>query len=131
MSIHAKGTFEVTVDRQPPYDVNEGAALGRSSLKKRFLGDLQGESAVEMLSAGSLLVKGSAAYVAIERIVGTIGGRAGTFVMQHSGIMKRGEASLVLTVVPDTGTGALTGISGRMTIDIVEGQHRYTFDYDL
>ena len=65
MSTHAKGTFEVTVERQPPHDVNEGAAIGRSSIRKRFHGDLQGESTVEMLSAGSLLVKGSAGYVAI------------------------------------------------------------------
>jgi hypothetical protein len=131
MSTHAKGTFEVTVDRQPPYDINEGAALGRTSIRKVFRGDLQGESTVEMLSAGSLTVKGSAGYVAIERVVGTMGGRAGTFVLQHSGTMKRGETSLTVTVVPDTGTGALTGISGRMTIDIVEGQHRYGFEYDL
>ncbi len=128
---NAQGTFEVKAERQPPYDVNEGAALGRTSIHKVFRGDLTGESSVEMLSAGSLTVKGSAGYVAIERVVGTIGGRAGTFVLQHSGTMKRGQASLVVTVVPDTGTGALVGITGAMTIDIVDGEHRYTFAYEL
>jgi hypothetical protein len=127
----AKGTFEVTVDRQPPYDINEGAALGRTSIRKQFRGELTGESSVEMLSAGSLTVKGSAGYVAIERVTGTMGGRAGTFVLQHSGTMKRGQATLQLSVVPDTGTGALTGITGSMTIDIIDGQHHYVFTYDF
>ena len=93
-------------------------------------GDLEGESSVEMLSAGSS-VKGSAGYVAIERVVGTLHGRTGTFVLQHSGSMNRGAPSLTISVVPDSGTGALTGLAGTMTIDIVDGQHRFAFDYTL
>jgi hypothetical protein len=76
-------------------------------------------------------VKGSAGYVAIELVVGRLDGRAGTFVLQHSGSMNRGAASLSVTVVPDSGTGELAGLTGTMTIDIVEGKHSYRFEYSL
>jgi hypothetical protein len=83
-----------------------------------------------MLSAGTG-VKGSAGYVAIERVVGRLDGRSGTFVLQHSGTMNRGQASLLVTVVPDSGTGELAGLAGTMAIDIVDGKHSYRFEYAL
>jgi len=131
MTNHARGRFDVTRTAEPPYDTREGAILGRSRFEKRFEGALVGTSVVDMLSAGSSVVKGSAGYVAIERVEGELDGRAGSFVLQHSGTMDRGVASLSVTVVPDTATGALVGLRGRMTIEIANGDHRYTFDYDL
>ena len=126
----ASGTFEVTMSPEPPYDVDEGASIGRVSIKKRFLGDLEATSNVEMIGARSEL-KGSAGYVAIERVKGTLHGRAGTFVLQHSGTMARGKGELSVSVVPDSATGELKGLSGRMTIEIVEGKHLYVFEYGI
>lgn len=106
------------------------ASLGRMSIDKTFEGDLQGTSRGEMLTAmGS--VKGSAVYVAIERVTGTIDGRSGTFVLAHRGTMTRGAQSLEITVVPDSGTGQLAGISGTMAITIVNGKHLYDLEYSL
>jgi hypothetical protein len=130
MSRQAKGTFDVTMNPQPPYDTAAGATLARTSIAKRFHGDLEATSAVEMLSAMTG-VKGSAGYVAIERVTGSLHGRSGSFVLQHSGTMTRGKGELSVTVVPDSGTAALAGIAGRMTIEITEGKHFYTFDYTL
>ncbi|MPZ99391.1 MAG: DUF3224 family protein [Dehalococcoidia bacterium] len=129
MPQRAEGHFEVTGDPQP-YDTVEGVTLARSRLEKRFHGDLQGASDVEMLSAiaGDT---GSAGYVAIERVSGTLGGRSGSFVLQHNGTLLRGAPSLTVSVVPDSGTGALEGIAGEMQIDITPEGHRYTFDYTL
>jgi uncharacterized glyoxalase superfamily protein PhnB len=108
----------------------EGAVLGRFSLDKRFHGDLDGVSKGEMLSAGTS-VKDSAGYVAIERVSGELHGRTGTFALQHFGVMTRGAPSLTLTVVPDSGTGELTGLAGRMAILIEGGNHSYAFDYAI
>lgn len=83
-----------------------------------------------MLAVGTA-VEGSAAYVAIERVSGTLGGRKGAFFAQHSGVMDRGTPSLSLTVVPDSGADELQGLTGSMQIDIVDGQHHYTFDYEV
>jgi len=131
MSTRAAGPFDVTVNPEPSYESSEdGIVLGRLSLTKEFRGDLEASSVVQMLSAGTS-VKGSAGYVAIERVVGKLHGRAGTFVLQHSGSMARGTASLTVTVVPDSGSGELAGLAGAMTIDIVEGKHSYAFDYTL
>jgi uncharacterized protein DUF3224 len=130
MSQRATGPFQVQMTPQPPYDSADGVSLGRISIHKQFEGDLAGTSQVEMLSAGTP-VKGSAGYVAIERVVGTLHGRAGSFVLQHSGTMNRGEPSLSVTVVPDSGTGGLQGLSGRMSIEVADGKHRYVFDYAL
>jgi hypothetical protein len=130
MASHARGTFEVTLNREPPYFADAGATLARTSIIKQFQGELEGSSQVEMLSAGTK-TKGSAGYVAIERVTGTLNGRAGTFVLQHSGSMNRGKAELTVTVVPDSGSAELTGLVGKMTIDIVEGRHFYDFDYAL
>jgi hypothetical protein len=131
MSTRAAGSFDVTMNPEPHYDgFEDGTVLGRMSLTKTFHGDLEATSQVVMLSAGTP-VKGSAGYVAIERVVGKLGGRAGTFILQHSGAMNRGQASLTVTVVADSGTGELVGLSGSMTIDIIEGKHFYGFDYTV
>ena len=100
------------------------------SIDKQFTGDLSAASRGEMLSAGTTL-KGSAGYVAIEKVTGTLHGRDGTFLLQHSGTMNRGAPSLSITVVPDSGTGALTGIAGTMQIIIENRQHSYIFEYSL
>jgi hypothetical protein len=130
MSTRAKGTFEITMTPHPPYDTAKGATIARASIDKKLEGELTATSKVEMISAMSE-VKGSAGYVAIERINGTLNGRTGTFVVQHMGTMSRGTQSLTIHVVPDTGTGELEGLTGKMAIDIVEGKHFYTLDYDL
>jgi hypothetical protein len=127
----AAGPFDVTMAPEPHYEATDGGVvLGRVGLEKHFHGDLDATSLVRMLSAGGS-IKGSAGYVAIERVTGHLHGRAGSFVLQHSGSMNRGEASLTVTVVPDTGTGELAGLSGSMTIDIVDGKHSYVFEYSL
>ena len=130
MTARATGTFEVKLTPQPSGDAGDGASLGRMAIDKQFRGDLEGTSVGEMLSALTH-VKGSAGYVAIERVTGTLQGRRGTFVLQHSGTMTRGAPQLVITVVPDSATGALTGLAGTMTIDIANGAHSYAFDYSL
>lgn len=130
MSNHAGGTFEVEMSPQPPYDTAAGVSLARVSIKKQFRGDLEASSTVEMIGAMTG-VQGSAGYVAIERVTGTLGGRAGGFVLQHAGTMTRGNSELSVSVVPDSGSGELTGIAGKMRIDIVEGKHLYAFDYTL
>ena len=104
--------------------------MGHSRFDKRFRGPLDAASVVHMLAVMSP-VAGSGAYVAIERIEGTLNGRRGSFFAQHNGVMDRGKPSLDLTVVPDTGTDGLVGLRGRIAIDIVDGKHFYTFDYDL
>jgi len=123
---HATGTFEVKITPQTPKD----APVGRSAVDKAFQGDLKGTSQAEMLSAFSP-IKGSAGYVAIERVTGTLQGRRGTFLLQHSGTMTRGTQQLSITVVPDSGTEQLTGLTGSMTIKIADGKHSYDFAYSL
>lgn len=131
MTKHASGTFEVKVNQQKPDNPEaEAANFGRMSLDKKFSGDLEATSKGEMLAAMSE-VKGSAGYVAMERVSGTLGGRAGTFVLQHRGTMTRGVPQLSVTVVPDSGTGDLAGLSGSMTIKIEDGEHFYDFEYEL
>lgn len=126
----ASGTFTVTSTPHPPYDTEPGAALGRVTILKQFEGDLSASSVVEMLSAITEM-NGSAAYVALERVKGSLGGRQGSFVLSHTGIMKRGSASLTVSVVPDSATQELTGLHGSMSISIADGVHSYTFDYSL
>jgi hypothetical protein len=126
----AQGTFDVSATRQPPYDSADGLVLGRTSFVKSFKGDLEASSTVEMLSAGTP-IKGSAVYVALERVNGKLAGRSGNFVLFHAGVMNRGQASLRLEVAPDSGTGELVGLSGQMQIEINEGQHLYRFEYTL
>jgi Protein of unknown function (DUF3224) len=127
---HASGTFEVKLVPQPPEDKAEGSTLARMSIDKQFHGDLDATSKGQMLTAGTD-VKGSAGYVAIERITGTLEGRSGSFVFQHSGTLTRGAPQQSITVVPDSGTGQLVGLAGQMTINIAEGKHSYEFEYTL
>lgn len=126
----ARGTFEVTLNPLTTYDQAEGHLLGRMSIDKQFRGDLEASSRGEMLSAGTA-VKGSAGYVAIERVSGTLHGRDGTFVLQHSATMARGVPQLSIAVVPDSGTDGLAGLTGRMTIAIADGVHSYEFEYTI
>jgi hypothetical protein len=125
----ANGTFEVKLTPLAAYNTDDTSA-GRLSIDKQFHGDLEATSRGEMLSAGTS-VKGSAGYVAIERVTGALRGRSGTFALQHNGTMTRGTPQLVITVVPDSGTADLTGIAGTMTIDIANGKHSYRLDYTL
>jgi hypothetical protein len=130
MTTCASGTFEVKLNPLVSDDNAEDATLGRMSIDKHFHGDLEATSKGQMLTAGTG-VKGSAGYVAIERVSGTLHGRSGTFVLQHSGTMTRGAPQLTITVVPDSGTGQLAGLAGRMAIKIADGKHSYDFDYTL
>ena len=116
---------------EPPYDVNEGASIGRVAIKKQFSGDLNASSTVEMIGARSTQVKGSAGYVAVERVTGSLHGKSGSFVLQHNGTMTRGKGELSVSVVPDSATGELKGLAGRMTIEISDGNHSYRFEYSL
>lgn len=128
--MHASGTFDVKLAPQPAAPGIEAAQLGRMTIDKRFHGDLAGTSLGEMLSAGTPQ-GGSAGYVAIERVTGTLHGRTGSFVLMHFGLMDRGTPSLRVTVVPDSGTGELAGLKGELAIRIEQGRHQYTFDYTL
>jgi uncharacterized protein DUF3224 len=130
MTTRASGIFDVKLTPQPPQGDPAEATHGRMTIDKTFHGDLDGTSKGEMLAAGTA-VKGSAGYVAIEQVSGALHGRTGTFVLQHSGTMNRGDAQLSVTVVPDSGTGELAGLAGRMAIIITAGTHSYEFDYTL
>lgn len=127
---HARGTFEVDLQPLPLERDVAAATLARMSIAKVFHGDLEGTSRGQMLTAGAA-VKGSAGYVAIEQVSGTLHGRRGTFLLQHHGIMSRGVGDLGITVVPDSGTDQLAGLAGRMGITIADGKHSYDFDYTL
>ncbi len=124
---HTTGLFEVKLT---PQEDNLDSALGRSILDKQFQGALEATSRGQMLSTMTA-VKGSAGYVAIEMVNGTLDGRAGAFALQHNGIMDRGNPSLTIVVVPDSGTGQLAGIEGSMKIEIADGKHTYSFEYTL
>ena len=129
MTMHAKGTFDVKVTPVAE-DKADGSTLGRYSLDKQYHGDLEATAKGEMLTAGSD-VKGSGAYVAVERVTGTLNGRKGSFVLVHKGTMGHGSMHLEVTVVPDSGTDQLTGIAGTLTIIIADGKHSYELDYSL
>ncbi len=127
--LHATGPFDVKLLPQQDDPATAGP-FGRMLLDKRFHGDLEGTSTGQMLAARTA-VDGSAAYVAMESVTGTLHGRRGSFMLAHTGMMDRGTASLSVAVVPDSGTDALTGLSGSMAI-IIEGKaHRYVFDLEL
>ena len=127
---NAAGTFDVKINPLAPYNTAAGAKLGRLSIDKQFHGDLEATSQGEMLSVGTD-IKGSAGYVAIERVTGKLNGRSGGFVLQHNATMTRGAPYLNIIVVPDSGTGELVGLSGTMHIIIAEGKHSYDFQYSL
>jgi hypothetical protein len=128
VTMHAAGPFDVKVT--PQDDKSADAKLGRMALDKQYHGDIEGTGVGQMLTAGTD-VKGSGAYVAIEKVTGTLKGRSGSFVLQHSGTMSGGQFHLNVTIVPDSGTGQLAGISGKMTINITDGKHSYDLEYTL
>jgi len=126
----ASGTFEVKmVPQAPEKDVGD-ASIGRMALDKIFSGDLDASSKGQMLAVRTA-VDGSAGYVAMECVTGSLHGRRGRFALQHSGTMARGTQSLIITVVPDSATEELSGLTGTLAIKIVDGQHHYAFDYTL
>jgi hypothetical protein len=126
----AQGTFDVEMTPEGKDDRSDGNILGTAVVEKRFHGDLDGSGRGRMSSARTL-VSGSAGYVMIERVRGTLDGRSGTFLLQHSGVLNRGAAEARIQVVPDSGTGDLTGMTGRLEIQIRNGQHEYTLRYTL
>jgi hypothetical protein len=125
----AEGPFDVKRSPEAVHAAAEGL-LGRHGLDKRYHGALDALGIGEMLSAGTA-TPGSAGYVAIEKVTGSLDGRAGSFYLQHSGTLTRGQGSLVIHVIPDSGTDDLTGLSGTMQIVIADGKHSYIFDYDF
>ena len=130
MTNHASGTFDVKITPQKDEGIGD-PTIGRMSVAKQFRGDLEGSSGAQMLTGMSEAVKDSGTYVAIERIRGTLQGRTGSFAVWHAGTMNRGTQSLVITIIPDSGTEQLTGITGTMTIEIKDGKHFYGIDYSL
>ncbi|MED5593998.1 DUF3224 domain-containing protein [Janthinobacterium sp. P210006] len=125
-----RGTFDVKISPETLSDTAAQSGLGRLSLDKRYHGALDARAQGEMLSVRAA-VAGSAGYVALERVEGTLDGRHGSFYLQHSGSMTRGAPALSVTVVPDTGTEQLQGLSGSLAIRIEEGKHYYDFTYEL
>jgi hypothetical protein len=128
MTNRASGTFEVKLN---PQDQGADAPVGRMTIDKEFQGDLTGTSKGQMLMASSSSVQGSAGYVAVEKVTGALHGQSGSFYLQHSGTMTRGAGELTITVIPDTGTDELVGLSGKMNIIIADGMHSYEFEYEL
>ena len=127
MSNRAVGTFEVKLN---PQDDGSDTPVGRMSIDKQFQGDIEGTSRGLMVMAGTA-VQGSAGYVALEKVTASIDGKSGSFYLQHNGIMNRGEGSLNVVVIPDSGTDELTGLTGSMSIKIEDGKHFYEFDYTV
>lgn len=130
MTHRAAGTFEVSLMPLGERDATPGTSLGRMSLDKQYQGDLVAVAKGEMLTAMTE-TKGSAGYVAIERVIGTLNGRKGSFVFQHTGTMNRGAQQLSITIVPDSGTDELAGIAGRLLLKIADGKHFYEIEYAL
>lgn len=131
MTRTAHGTFDVKAAPVEQEEFPEGDSLGRFSLEKRYHGDLDATARGEMLTAGTP-VEGSAAYVAMERVEGSLDGRRGTFLLQHRGTMGGGDQHLAIAVVPDSGTGELAGLAGTLEVTITEdGSHLYTLEYTL
>lgn len=126
----ARGTFEVEMQPESEEKHNGGTVLGRFSLSKRYAGDLTATAAGELLSARTA-TEGSAGYVALEHVDGTLDGRRGAFVLQHLGAMSAAGQQLEILVVPDSGTGELEGLEGRLGIEIEDGEHRYELVYSL
>lgn len=130
MTMRATGPFDVKMTPEAADTEGEGSALGRMAVAKTYHGDLEATARGTMLTAGTS-VEGSAAYVAVERVTGTLHGRRGTFALQHMGTMTRGEPSLTIAVVPDSGTGELAGLAGKLAIVVVGGKHSYELEYTL
>ena len=128
--MHARGTFDVKMIPQPAEDGVGDASIGRMALDKQYHGDLEATGLGLMLAIRTA-VEGSAGYVALERVSGTLHGRGGAFALQHSGTMTRGAPQLIIVVVPDSGSDELHGLAGTLTITIKDGRHFYDFEYAL
>ena len=126
----ARGPLEVTVEAEPPFLERDGIKINRNMVRKEFSGDMVGLSEAQMIAAYTA-TPGSAGYVAIEHFTGSVGGKSGSFVLQHHGLMEKGEAVLTVMIVPDSGTGELAGISGNLEIDNQEGKHSYILRFAL
>ncbi len=126
----ATGSFDVSLQPLSNTDVTADAMFGRLLLNKTFSGDLAATARGQMLSVMTT-VKGSAGYVAMDHVTGELDGRRGSFVLQHSGAMERGMQRLSIMVVPDSGTGELAGISGTLSINVIDGKHFYDFIYSI
>jgi hypothetical protein len=126
----ATGSFEVSLEPLSNAEVSNDAMLGRLLLTKKFSGDLAASARGQMLSAGTA-TRGSAGYVAIDQVTGTLDGRKGSFMLQHSGSMQRGVPSLSIKVIPDSGTEELAGLTGTLSINVVDGRHFYDFLYSF
>ncbi len=126
----ARGPMDVNMEAEPPFLDRDGLTLNRNAVSKTFHGEMSGTSEAQMLAAFTA-TPGSAGYVAIEHFVGSVNGKPGSFVMQHSGTMNRGDAQLTVSIVPDSGSGELAGISGTLDIENSDGQHSYVLDYDF
>ena len=125
----ARGPLDVNIEAEPPFLEQDGLKLNCNVVRKEFSGDMVGASEARMIAAFTG-TPGSAGYVAIEHFTGSVGGKSGSFVLQHSGVMNKGDAQLTVTIVPDSGAGELAGISGTLEIDNDEGQHSYVLDYE-
>lgn len=130
MENRASGTFEVKMTPQAQDGESGDSTPGRMLIDKQFHGGLEATSKGQMLTAITA-VQGSAGYVAIERVSGTLDGRSGSFVLQHNATMTRGEPQMNIVVVPDSGTDQLTGLAGKMIINIADGKHSYDFEYTV
>ncbi|MES3024093.1 MAG: DUF3224 domain-containing protein [Pseudomonadota bacterium] len=130
MTYMAKGSFAITMQPPPAGEGVDRVSVGRMLLDKRYTGDLVAHGQGEMLSAGNPSA-GSAAYVAMEHVTGILGGREGSFALQHAGTMHGGVNDLTINVVPGSGTGALVGITGQLKLELVDRTHYYTLDYTL
>ena len=125
----ARGSLDVTTEAEPPFLDQDGLKLNRNVVRKEFSGDVAGSSEAQMLAAFTG-TPGSAAYVAIEYFTGSVDGKSGSFALQHTGVMNRGNAQLTVTIVPDSGAGDLAGILGTLEINNDDGQHTYVLDYE-
>ena len=130
MPNRATGSFDVKLTPQSLADANADPTLGRMSIDKQYHGDVEAVAKGEMLT-GMTAIKGSAGYVAMERVTGSVHGRKGSFTLQHNGTMKRGAQHLTIAVVPDSGTDQLSGLEGELSIRITDGKHFYEFEYSV
>jgi Protein of unknown function (DUF3224) len=128
MTAHAGGSFDVELEPMPADAGTD--TIGRRTMSKQYHGDLDATSVGQMLAAGTA-VQGSAGYVAIEQVTGSLGGRQGGFLLQHVGVMTRGKGHLRIEVIPDSGTHQLVGLTGSMQITITDGKHFYDLEYTL
>ncbi len=126
----ARGSFTVDMEAEPPFLEHDGLTLNRNTVRKEFSGDMVGSSEAQMLAAFTA-TPGSAGYVAVKHFTGSVNGTSGSFVLQHTGVMNKGDAQLTVTIVPDSGSSDLTGISGTLEITNDDGQHSYILTYEF